>query len=161
MKDRQSFVAPEIEGQAPLVAVEAVEELAVAGSEEIGADGTRHVAAVGRVLDLDHLGPLVGQEHGAEGTGPVLLDGEDSYAFKRKHGWRLQEEAWMALSRASMDGSSGRVPLHQLAGDDDPLQLVGSFADRQQGRVTIVALDVEFLGIAVGAVDAASPRGCC
>ncbi len=39
------------------------------------------VAAVVGVFDLDHLGALVGEKHGAEGTGAVLLDGQHAYAF--------------------------------------------------------------------------------
>src|SRR5262245_24525707 len=50
--------------------------------------------------------------------------------------------------------SSGGIPLDQLAGDDDLLQLVGALADREERRVAVVALDVELLGVAVGAVDA-------
>ena len=53
--------------------------------EEEGPDSTRHVAAVGRVLDLDHLRALVGEEQGAEGTCAVLLDAQYPDALKRQH----------------------------------------------------------------------------
>src|SRR5438477_12675168 len=59
----------EIEGDALLVAVEAVKELAVVGAvavaEEERSDMAGHVAAIGRVLDLDHLGAEIGQLHRA------------------------------------------------------------------------------------------------
>src|SRR5687767_13465651 len=48
---------------------------------------------------------------------------------------------------------SRRMPLHELARDDDALQLVRTFADREERRVAVVALEVELLRIAVGAVD--------
>ena len=43
------------------------------------------VAALGRVLDLDDLGAEVGQEHGAERPGAVLLDRQDAHARERQH----------------------------------------------------------------------------
>src|SRR6202030_1980605 len=45
------------------------------------------------------------------------------------------------------------VPLDQLLGDDDPLHLVGPLADAGEGSVAVEPLDVEFLGVAVGAVN--------
>ena len=41
-----------------------------------------------------------------------------------------------------------------LAGDDQALHLVGALADAGERRVAIEPLDVVFLGIAVGAMDA-------
>ena len=76
----------QVQRQAFLVAVEAVEELAVAGREEVRADGAGHVAAVARVFDLDDLGALVGQEHGAERPGPVLLHRKHADSLERQHG---------------------------------------------------------------------------
>jgi hypothetical protein len=68
----------QIERDALLVAVEAVEELAVvalvAVAEEERADMAGHVTIIGRVLDLDHLGAKIGQLHRAIRPGPILLD---------------------------------------------------------------------------------------
>src|SRR3546814_6583662 len=52
----------------------------------------------------------------------------------------------------SLLAASDRVPGDELPGDDDALQLVGAFADRQQRRVAVEALDRELLGIAVAAM---------
>ena len=52
------------------------------------------------------------------------------------------------------------VPLDPLLGDDDALHLVGALADAGERRVAIEPLDVVFLGVAVGAVDAHATR-CC
>src|SRR6185436_19247146 len=63
----------------------------------------------------------------------------------------------MASGSASRRTGASRlnpVPFHQLAGDDDLLQLVGALADDEEGSVAVVALDVELLGISIGAVDA-------
>src|SRR5688572_31099588 len=49
--------------------------------------------------------------------------------------------------------TSGGVTFHELARDDDALELVRAFADREQRRVAVVALDVELLRVAVRAVD--------
>ena len=48
-------------------------------------DRAAHVAALVRVLDLDHLGAEVGELHGAERPGAVLLDREDAHAGERQH----------------------------------------------------------------------------
>ncbi len=86
VQDGPAFVATEIDGHALLVAIEAVKKLAVAGREEVRPHGARHVAALRRVLDLDDLGALVGQEHGAERPGAVPLDGQHPDPFERQHG---------------------------------------------------------------------------
>jgi hypothetical protein len=73
---RRGFL--QIERDALLVAVEAVEELAVVRPLPIAKkerpDPPRHVAAIGRVLDLDHLGAEIGQLHRAVRPSPILLD---------------------------------------------------------------------------------------
>ena len=60
--------------------------MAVAVGEEMRADGAADVAALGRVLDLDHLGAEIAQHHAAERPGPVLFDGNDAQAGEREHG---------------------------------------------------------------------------
>src|SRR4051794_8181504 len=80
----------QVEREALLIAVEAVEELAVvapvAVAEKERADPARHVAAVGRVLDLDDLGAEIGQLHRAVGARPILLDRNDPKTGKgRQH----------------------------------------------------------------------------
>src|SRR5687768_10509576 len=50
--------------------------------------------------------------------------------------------------------TSGGLPLHELARDHDALELVRAFADREERRVAVVALNVEFLRVAISAVDA-------
>ena len=54
-------------------------------AEEMRPDRAADVAAVRRVLDLDDLGAEVGEQHGAERAGAVLLDGEDAQAGEGKH----------------------------------------------------------------------------
>ncbi len=79
-EDLAAFLGLQVQRQRALVAVERVEELARAVLQEMRADAAGHVAAVGGVLDLDHLGAQIGQQHGAERPGAVLLDGEDGDA---------------------------------------------------------------------------------
>ena len=67
----------EIELQAPLVAVEALVEVAVAGPEEERPDPPPELAPLRRVLDLDDVGAEVGEIGRAERTRAVLLHGED------------------------------------------------------------------------------------
>src|SRR5829696_8340819 len=57
-----------------LVPVEAVEELAVFRTDEIRPDPPRHVAAIGRVLDLDDLGTEIGQLHRSVRPRAILLE---------------------------------------------------------------------------------------
>ena len=68
------------------------------------------------------------------GAGAELLEGEDAHAFERLHAPALRF-------------------IHCLR-DDQALHLVGAFADAGERRVAIEPLDVVFLRIAVGAVDA-------
>src|SRR6266581_636809 len=49
--------------------------------------------------------------------------------------------------------SSYPVPLDELLGDDDALHLVRSFADAEQRRIPVKALDREFLRVAVAAMN--------
>ena len=76
----------QVQGEAALVAVESLEEVTVAFLEVERPDLAADVAAVGRVLDLDHLGAQVGHQHGAEGPGAVLLHGDHAHAFERQAG---------------------------------------------------------------------------
>src|ERR1043165_1027113 len=75
----------QVEREAALVAVERLEEMAVARPEVVRADRAADVAALRRVLDLDHLGAEVAQQHAAERPSPVLLDRDDADAGKREH----------------------------------------------------------------------------
>jgi hypothetical protein len=58
--------------------------MAVVGTEEMRPDRTADVAAVLEVLDLDDLGAEIGEVLRAEGTGAVLLDGDDPDAGERQ-----------------------------------------------------------------------------
>jgi len=53
--------------------IEGLEILAVAGTQHVGADPARRVAASSGVLDLDDLGTEIGQEHRAVGGSAELL----------------------------------------------------------------------------------------
>src|SRR4030065_2020204 len=53
----------------------------------------------------------------------------------------------------------GSGPFQQLPGDDEPLDLRGSFVDRKDAGVPVDPLDLVFLGIAVAAVDLQSQVG--
>ena len=75
----------EVELQAPLVAVEALVEVAVAGAEEEGSDPPPKLAALPRVLDLDDLRAEVREIGGAEGARPVLLDGDHPESGEGEH----------------------------------------------------------------------------
>src|SRR3546814_8640447 len=66
----------------------------------------------------------------------------------RREGGRGKHRPYEKPWRSS-DGASRRIPLHELARDDDTLQFVGALADAEQRRVAIVALDVEFLGVTI------------
>ena len=78
----------QVERDAFLVAVKAVEELAVVAlvtvAEKERPDPTRHIAAIGRVLDLDNLGAEIGQLHRAVRPGPVLLDRDNPKAGEHR-----------------------------------------------------------------------------
>src|ERR1044072_3323684 len=62
----------QVEREAALVAVECLEEMAVARPEVIRPDGAPDVAALRRVLDLDHLGAEIAQQHAAERASPAV-----------------------------------------------------------------------------------------
>ena len=74
----------QIQSHALLVSIEAVIEEAVVLFEKERAHVPGNVTAVVGVFNLDYLGALVGEKHGAEGTGAVLLDGEHAHAFQRQ-----------------------------------------------------------------------------
>src|SRR5260370_15520525 len=46
------------------------------------------------------------------------------------------------------------IPLQQLAGDQQALDLAGSFSDEHKGRFTVIALDIELFGVAKAAMNA-------
>src|SRR5207302_10535566 len=80
----------QIEGETFFVAVEAVEELAVvalvAAAKKERADAPRHVAAIGRVLDLNDFRAEIGQLHRAVRPRAILLDRNHAQAGKNgKH----------------------------------------------------------------------------
>jgi hypothetical protein len=55
----------------------------------------RHVAADGRVLDLDDLGAEIGEQLGAEGAGAELRDGQDAKPRQRcrcSDGWFCSDD---------------------------------------------------------------------
>ena len=58
---------------------------AVVLAEEVRADVARGVAPGLGVLDLDHLGAEIGQEHRAVGPRAELLDRDNANAFQRLH----------------------------------------------------------------------------
>ena len=62
-------------------------EMAVARRpvEEVRPHLAAHIPALTRILDLDDLGTEVGQEHGAERPGPILLDRQDPHAREWQH----------------------------------------------------------------------------
>ena len=72
----------EVQRNAALVAAEGLEEEAVAVLG-VGQHVTAHLAAGPVVLDLDDVRAEVGEVHGAEGRGAVLLDGDDGEPFER------------------------------------------------------------------------------
>ena len=98
VEHRLALGAGEVQGQALFVAVVRMIELGILGREEVRPHVARHVAAVVGVLDLDHLGPLVAQEHGAERPGPVLLDGENAHSFQGQHQTGLRSTSWRAMT---------------------------------------------------------------
>ena len=93
----------QIEGETFFVAVEAVEELAVvalvAVAEKERADAARHVAAIGRVLDLDDFRAEIGQLHRAVRPRAILLDRNHAQAGKHRehhHTW-FRAISWRAM----------------------------------------------------------------
>ena len=93
MQHRLAFQAAQIQREALLVAIEAVKKFAVARREEVRAHRARHVAAIVGVLDLDHFGALVGEEHRTERARPVLLDRQHADTVQRQHGGELTQDA--------------------------------------------------------------------
>ena len=75
----------QIERDGTLVAVERLEEMAVVGSKIMRPDPTADIATLARVLDLDDLRAHVGELHGTERPGAVLLHGQNAYAGQRQH----------------------------------------------------------------------------
>ena len=74
----------DVEREAPLVAVERLEEervLALRVGRHVAAD----VAARAWILDLDHLGAEVGKVKRAERARPVLLERDDPDVLERPH----------------------------------------------------------------------------
>ena len=82
LEDASCLVAAKVQRDRALVAVEALEEEGVRPLL-VRRDVARHVAADRRVLDLDHLGPEVGELHRREGARAVLLDRDDANVGQR------------------------------------------------------------------------------
>ena len=80
------------------------------GLEKIRTDAAAHVAAVGRVLDLDDLGAEIGELHRAVRARAILLDGDDAHSGKRQH--RLDPYTGLRSTscRAMMMRCSSLVP---------------------------------------------------
>ena len=93
----------QIERDALLVAVEAVKELAVvalvAVAEEKRPDAARHVAAIGRVLDLDDLRAEIGQLHRTVWSHAILLDRDNPEAGEHRehHHTLFRAISWRAM----------------------------------------------------------------
>src|SRR6185295_7846521 len=68
-----------------LVAVERLEEVAVALAEKIGSHRARDIAAARALLDLDDFGAEVGEVRGAERSGAVHLHREDAHSLQGRH----------------------------------------------------------------------------
>ncbi len=73
--------------------------MAVVGAEPMRADVTRRVAAGCPVLDLDHIGSELRQEHGAVGCRAILLDGDHPHAGERLHAEALRLSHCLAMIR--------------------------------------------------------------
>ena len=73
----------EIERDAALVVAERLEEERVLALL-VGRHVAAHVAATARILDLDHVGPEVGEMHAAPRAGAVLLDRDDPDVLERR-----------------------------------------------------------------------------
>src|SRR5688572_1825719 len=78
-------VVPQVERDRALVAVEGLEELAVARAEKVRSEVAAVVAALAQVLHLDHLGTEIGEVDRAGRAGAVLLDGEDAKSGEWQH----------------------------------------------------------------------------
>ena len=89
----------DVERDALLVHVPGLEILAVAVRQHVRADVARGIAAGFGVLDLDHLGAEVGEQHRGIGTGAELLEGEDANAFERLHALLLRLIHCLAMIR--------------------------------------------------------------
>ena len=70
--DAQTLGLLEVEGDVPFAPLAA---------HERPDDVTAHAVAAGR-LHLDHVGPQIGQQHGAEGAGQVLPEIDDPQTFE-------------------------------------------------------------------------------
>jgi hypothetical protein len=77
-----SLGARQVEGDAALVAVDGDEDRALAA--EVGAVGGARGVADGGLLDLDDVGPHVGQIHSAGGAGDEVRELEDAIAGQRQ-----------------------------------------------------------------------------
>jgi hypothetical protein len=96
----------QVQRDALLVAVEGMEKLAVLGREEMRPDPPADVAAIARILDLDHLCAEVGEVERAPGSGAVLLDGEHAQALERRAAGGLVCSHQITPSRASLSISA-------------------------------------------------------
>ena len=142
---RHALGVLEVEGDAALVAVEGLVELAVAGAEHVRSDGAADVAAFGGVFDLDDVGAEIAEQLGAKWPRAVLLNSEDGDAGERQGAVGGHLVHFQCLDR---------VLFNEALGDQQALDFVGAFADHQQRRIAIETFDQEFLAVAVAAVDA-------
>ena len=100
-----------IEGDAPLPAVEGLEEervLALLEGRHVPAD----VAGRARILELHDLGPEVGELEGAPWPGAELLDGEDPDVGERQARARLSVAN---IDRHVPDAKGSRVAFHAFS----------------------------------------------
>ena len=71
--------------------------MAVVITEKIRTHRPADVAALGRILDLDHLGAHVGKLHGTERPCAVLLHRQDAHARERQHHTGFRATSWRAM----------------------------------------------------------------
>ena len=77
VKNRLTFGAFQIEYEAALVSIHALEEVAVVRAREEGPNPAPELTALGGILDLDHLRPKVCKIGGPKRPCAVLLDRND------------------------------------------------------------------------------------
>ena len=74
----------QIEREAPLIAIEGVMEMAIARPEIIRANAAPNITTLGRVFDFNDLSTHIGQQHGSEGPGAILLNRQNGHAIQRQ-----------------------------------------------------------------------------
>src|SRR5690606_18583452 len=86
-----------VQRDAFLIAVEGLVEMAVARPEIVRPHGAAHVAAVVRVLYLDHFGAQVGQMLRAERPRAILLYRDDAQSCQRQAHMRFLSTSCRAM----------------------------------------------------------------